>query len=70
MPHDAGVVSIKLGYISMCSDRHEPQRKATRDGRNIPVTLTDPQLGVLSAIACSIKGNVKNIFLPPPEARV
>src|SRR5450755_4507416 len=26
--------------------------------------------GVLSVMAWSIKGDVKNIFLPPPEARV
>src|SRR5437016_10726649 len=38
--------------------------------RNIAITLIDLRDGVLSAIACSIRGDVKNILLPPPEARL
>jgi hypothetical protein len=37
---------------------------------NIPISLIFPSAGVLSEMAWSIRGDVKNIFLLPPEARV
>jgi hypothetical protein len=40
----------------------------------VPIVLSQTEKGEAKAQACdmawSIKGNVKNIFLPPPEARV
>jgi hypothetical protein len=42
--------------------------------RNIAISLIVPQKGEQTAqacaMACSIKGNVKDIFLPPPDAQV
>jgi len=40
------------------------------DGETSRIALKMPHAGVLSVMACSIKGNVKDIFLPSPDAQV
>jgi hypothetical protein len=67
--HESAPPVSEKGHTLMCGDRQEPQRK-TRPDLNcckIAIALTT---GSMSVIACSIRGDVKNIFLPPPEARI
>ena len=55
----------EAGHILMCG---MGLRQATLHSC-CKIAIT-PTTGVLSVIACSIRGDVKNIFFPPPEARI